>query len=62
MVRIVSKKGTAERGISGEKCQSPDMPKEPESISCIWCYLVKEGVKKAHAGIRRIRATGVKQE
>ena len=31
-----------------------------KGISCIWCYLVEEGVKKAYSGIQKLRRGGVK--
>ena len=60
MTKVVSQQKSTELDTSEEMCKSPGIDKESECISCIWCYLVKEGVKKAYSGIRRLRAAGAK--
>jgi len=62
VAKIASQQKSAELGTSWEICKSPEMDRESKGISCIWCYLIKEGVKKAHSGIRRLKTAGAKQE
>ncbi len=57
---------------SQQKSAQPTMPKkisqlscverEAEGMSCILCYLVKEGVKKAYSGIRGLRVDKTKSK
>ena len=45
-MKVVSQQKSAEIDISSEMCKSPEVDTGAECISCIWCYLIKEGVKK----------------
>ena len=56
MTKVISQQKHTETNIPGMVCKSLEMDKGTECISSIWCYLVKEGVKKAYSGIRRLRA------
>jgi len=56
MPKVISQQKHTETNIPGVVCKSPEIDKGIECISCIWCYLVTEGVKKAYSGIRRLRA------
>jgi len=60
MPKVIPKQKHTETNIPGVVCKAPKMDKGTESISCIWCYLIKEGVKKAYSGVRRLRVGGVK--
>ena len=60
MSETLSHRNRIETNILGEMCKSPGMDKETERISCIWCYLAKEGAKKAYSGIRKLRASRVR--
>ena len=60
VVKMVSQQKRPEMNTSGEMCKSPETDKGTECMSCIWCYLIKEGVKKAYSGIRRLRAAGAR--
>ncbi len=60
MPETVSHQKRIETNIPGEMCKSPGANKETECISCIWCYLVKEGAKKAYSGIRKLRGGRVR--
>jgi len=56
MTDVVNKQKHERTSMPGLVCQSPGVGKGIEGISCIWCYLVKEGAKKAYSGIRRLSA------
>ena len=60
MLKVISQQKHTETDIPGVVCKSPEIDKGAESISCIWCYLIKKGVEKAYSGIRRLRVGGVK--
>jgi len=60
VTKVMSQQKNSELDTSEETCKSPGIDKESQCISCIWCHLVKEGVKKAYSGIRRLRAAGAK--
>jgi len=60
MPKVVPQQKHTETNIPGVVCKSPEIDKGTECISCIWCYLIKEGVKKAYSGVRRLRVGGVK--
>ncbi len=60
MLKVISQQKHTETNIPGEMCKSPETDKGTECTSCIWCYLIKEGVKKAYSGVRRLRVGGVK--
>jgi len=59
MTQTISQQKRTEMNTSGEMCKSPGMDKGTECISCIWCYLIKEGVKKAYSGIQRLRTSKI---
>ena len=46
--------------LKGKTCVHPGAAMACTGITCIWCYLVKEGVKKASAGIRKWKANQAK--
>lgn len=60
MLKVISQQKHTETNIPGVVCKAPKMGKGTESISCIWCYLIKEGVKKVYSSVRRLRVGGVK--
>ena len=60
MSETLSHQKRIETNIPGEMCKSSGMDKESERISCIWCYLAKEGVKKVYSGVKRLRTGGAK--
>ena len=55
MPNLVDKQKYKKASMPGVVCQSPGIDKGAEGISCVWCYLIKEGVKKAYSGIRRLK-------
>ena len=56
MGKVTSHPKSAGPGIRKGICKPSDVSREAEGISCIWCYLVKEGMKKAYSGIKGLRA------
>ena len=51
MVKTVSKQNSAEADLSGKMPGCQLESKGIAGISCIWCYLVATGAKKAYKGI-----------
>ena len=41
-------------------CVHPNGAMACTSISCLWCYLIKEGVKKTYTSIRKLSADRAK--
>ena len=46
--------------LKGGMCVHPRGTTACTGISCIWCHLAKEGVKKAYSSIRKRRADRAK--
>ena len=56
MAKVKSRQQGEQLPVPRKISQPSCVEREAEGISCILCYLVKEGVKKAYDGIRGLKA------
>ena len=62
MTKAKSQQKSAKTSVPKKISQPSCVEREAEGMSCILCYLVKEGVKKAYSGIRGLKADKTKRK